>query len=365
MIAPPAIPVSYPHRGYKMIESLEIKNFRCFEHIHLTDLKTVNLIVGRNASGKTALLEALYFTFGNPALTLKLKGWRGIAAPIQITDMAESRSAVWRDLFINFDRTQIITINIKGSSDVARNVKIACRGTDTQVASFKHGKAAIKSVPPIEFEYKIGVKTFKAEPIFMEGTVVFKNAPEPLEASFFSSAMPLDPQESAVHFSSLSRRGKHEPIVVAMHKMFPVISNLSIELNDKVPMVYATLSNADEKVPLGLLSAGVSKIFAYLVAIANQPKGFMLIDEIENGLHYELLPKAWELFYEFADLYGTQLFVSTHSLENLKAVLPIIETNENGFSLIRIEKDLSRPTVAKQFTGKKLKHALEQDIDPR
>jgi AAA15 family ATPase/GTPase len=41
-----------------MTESFEVKNFRCFESLKLTNLKTVNVITGYNASGKSALLEA-------------------------------------------------------------------------------------------------------------------------------------------------------------------------------------------------------------------------------------------------------------------------------------------------------------------
>jgi hypothetical protein len=46
--------------GYRMIDTIEIKNFRCFDRANLEDLKTVNLVVGRNGSGKTAFLEALF-----------------------------------------------------------------------------------------------------------------------------------------------------------------------------------------------------------------------------------------------------------------------------------------------------------------
>src|SRR5712691_9034679 len=46
-------------RSYRMIESFEISNFRCFETLSLSGLSRVNVITGANASGKSALLEAL------------------------------------------------------------------------------------------------------------------------------------------------------------------------------------------------------------------------------------------------------------------------------------------------------------------
>ena len=43
------------------IEQLEITNFRNFESIRLTPSPTINAIIGNNGSGKTSLLEAIYF----------------------------------------------------------------------------------------------------------------------------------------------------------------------------------------------------------------------------------------------------------------------------------------------------------------
>src|SRR5208337_2555972 len=47
-------------KGYRMIRSIDIENFRCFEKLTLGDLTRVNVVTGSNASGKSALLEAIY-----------------------------------------------------------------------------------------------------------------------------------------------------------------------------------------------------------------------------------------------------------------------------------------------------------------
>ncbi len=43
------------------LSQLQIKNFRNLENIQLTPVKGVNLILGDNASGKTSLLESIYY----------------------------------------------------------------------------------------------------------------------------------------------------------------------------------------------------------------------------------------------------------------------------------------------------------------
>ena len=47
--------------GNRVIRNLRISNFRCFESAFLEDCRTINVIVGPNASGKTALLESIFF----------------------------------------------------------------------------------------------------------------------------------------------------------------------------------------------------------------------------------------------------------------------------------------------------------------
>ncbi len=48
-----------------LLDSLEIKGYRCFEHLTIEKLGRVNLIVGKNNVGKTALLEALWIYANN------------------------------------------------------------------------------------------------------------------------------------------------------------------------------------------------------------------------------------------------------------------------------------------------------------
>ena len=42
-----------------MLKELHISNYRLFDELHIPDLGQVNLIAGKNNTGKTALLEAL------------------------------------------------------------------------------------------------------------------------------------------------------------------------------------------------------------------------------------------------------------------------------------------------------------------
>src|SRR5436190_8957836 len=60
--------------GTLILNSLEIRNFRCFKHLQIERLGRVNLIVGKNNVGKSSFLEALalYASRGNPRVIWQL-----------------------------------------------------------------------------------------------------------------------------------------------------------------------------------------------------------------------------------------------------------------------------------------------------
>src|SRR5260370_36390854 len=66
-----------------MFKHFAIQNFRCFAGLHLKQLERVNLIAGKNNTGKTALVEAIHL-HNNPAnwqLPIEINKTRGIANP--------------------------------------------------------------------------------------------------------------------------------------------------------------------------------------------------------------------------------------------------------------------------------------------
>ena len=50
--------------GENMITTLNIHNFRCFPDLSVTDMAPITLLGGRNNSGKSAILEAIFLAFG-------------------------------------------------------------------------------------------------------------------------------------------------------------------------------------------------------------------------------------------------------------------------------------------------------------
>ena len=59
--------------GGGVIDNLTIQNFRLFESLEVKGIKRVNLIVGRNNAGKSALLEAFQLYFSQFSIVVILR----------------------------------------------------------------------------------------------------------------------------------------------------------------------------------------------------------------------------------------------------------------------------------------------------
>jgi hypothetical protein len=183
-----------------------------------------------------------------------------------------------------------------------------------------------------------------------------------LATEFFASSWLLNPQQNAQWFSQLSLENREREVVEAVKREFsPLITDISVlSLAQFIPgSVYAMVPFIQTKIPLSLLSAGITKFFSILAAILYRNHGVVLIDEVENGLYYERLPALWQTMLKLARENDTQIFVSTHSYECLQALAPTIEKNEAEFMLFRAERNDGASSVA-QFEGREFEAALSK-----
>lgn len=351
-------------RGYRMIHSVNIQNFRCFDSVNLVDCPRINLIVGRNASGKTAFLEALFLASGaSPELAIRLKNWRGQPA-ISVSAEQTAYEGQWKDLFHNFNQKQEISIQFHGSSGFGRSLKILYvpKTVITVPISADTGTAA-KGIVPLTFIYRgeDNREYQSSMDVTSSGLQMEAIALPPIHAHFFGSQIPLNPQQYANLFSDLSIQKKQSEIVDALREEFHFIEDIGVEAGD---LLYASVEHLSDKVQVGVLSAGIYKLLCILLLIGRPSMGIILIDEIENGFYYDMLPSIWRLILQFAKKYEVQVFASTHSRECLEAAADVAKEQSKEFGVIRAVK-ANGVAELRQFDGKRLVDAINEGIEIR
>ena len=349
-----------------MIESVTVENFRCYERLRLTGLRRVNVIVGKNGSGKTALLESLFLAAtGHPQIPLRFRVYRNMGEPVISLERA-GFEALWKDLFFRFDDRRVISLSISGSPENTRSARIYYSSAEEEMM-IPLGKKPEDStaIVPLRFEYHDASNetTEFVVSLGQEGLSI-KGAAPTMEMSYYPSSMKANPQEAAKRFSELSKTRRAGRVGDTLSRIYEFVEDLSIEVSGQSPFLYASVRGMPEKMKVSLVSEGVFRLMSYLLGIASQPKGVILIDEIENGFYYETFPKVWHALFEFCTEYDTQLFVSSHSLECLTAIADFAKGREDHFALLRTVRENGNYAV-RQITGEGFRDAIDAGLDIR
>jgi AAA15 family ATPase/GTPase len=98
---------------------IEIENFKLFKKFQINNLSRVNLVAGKNNSGKSTLLEAIWLFFGrhlttSPFVTTHIG--RGM-------DVWEVNDSLWMPLFNDFDLKRTLMINVI-EDNINKNLKL-------------------------------------------------------------------------------------------------------------------------------------------------------------------------------------------------------------------------------------------------
>jgi ABC-type lipoprotein export system ATPase subunit len=365
-------PGEYGTATDQMVDSFTIENFRSFKEVKVERCGLINILVGDNGSGKTALLEALFLAAGvSPELTLRTRSWRGLEGRMSGTH-EDIHEALWADLFFKFQTSKPARIALKGARDHTRSVtvKLFPQGHLRVIApTRKESGAPVRVVPdpsPIEFVWSIqGRGSFSVKPTFDGEKLNIPPVPEThVRGSFFAANRTAPGPEVSNHFSQLSRTFHEEEFIERFNALYPNIKDLSLEMSGGSTMLFARVDGLPQRIPLSLASGGMSKLAAILLAMPQQAGGIVLVDEIENGFYHKRMPQIWETLLDFARLYKCQLFVSSHSVECLAAAASLAAKNPGDFAVMRTVLE-SDGTKVRQFSGETFVDAIQEQIEVR
>lgn len=352
-----------------MIDELKVENFRCIKDLSIKDLKRINVIVGKNATGKTSLLESLFIVKGgNPEIILRVKGWRGGLSKFEISaDRKQSFEYFFKEFFLNMDTNLQVSISLYSEGVPKRSVRIYFRREDEETLTIPldgfETKGNIWPTFIMEWTDHSG-KTTKTTAKVTENGLEVKNRVFPENAIFLSSERLFNTAENAKRFSELSKIGKEAMVVEAVKQEFPFIERLSVEAEGNEWAIFAKLHSLTEKIPISQVSSGVNKFLGILLALTEYEGGILLIDEIENGFYHNRLSSMLKIFHSFCNKQDTQLFITTHSMEFIESLFPSIEGNPDDFSLIRT--DLKNHIFkVDHFMGEELLSVIKQGVDIR
>lgn len=339
-----------------MYELFEVRNFRCFHELALTDLERVNLIAGVNNIGKTALLEALFLHCGayNPELALHINAFRGIKREkVEFTSWA---TTPWDSLFSGFDTSRVVELVGKDHVTGHRSLRLKVVREPGELAKIRQIiqsgpdraeggplSSEVAQVLELESQERKQGRRKQSRKYYM---ILSPNGlriepfppPPPFPASFLPARARVPVNEEAERFSNLEVTGRQEVVLKALQVIEPRLRRLTMVVVGGVPMLHGDIG-LGKLVPLPVMGEGMARLASLVLAIGNASDGVVLVDEIENGLHHSILPKVWRAIGEVAREFNTQVFATTHSLECIVAAhRAFSESGSYDFRLHRLER---------------------------
>ncbi|AYQ33989.1 ATP/GTP-binding protein [Runella sp. SP2] len=309
-----------------MLQSIEIENFRCFEKASISGFEQINLITGKNNSGKTALLEAIYL--------LLSCDYKGLTST---TRQSEKDVEKEKNLFYNqLTHKPIQIISYVGTES----------GIHFQLSSTSPKQHFFNEIDTL----KNGQKQYinNSFHIGIAHTFVFDKYNQlPVSGSLTSLLDYWD------------KKGEKFRVLEALKIIDS--SLMDIRTFATFPdVLYLQKQGSSEYQPIYYLGDAVQKIVRYVINILNNYPNkdvlnVLLLDEIENGIHYTAQAEVWRMLMKLCKHYNIQLFATTHSLEMIKAFQSVCAEKE--FVGMGGYFELGRSPKNQQIIG--VKHDLE------
>lgn len=332
-----------------MLSEFKIKGFRCFKDFRVSSLRRVNVFSGLNNSGKTSLLEALflYFSPHNSQNFLRINGFRGIE------QMSLDYDILFGGNFFNFDTSQNIILDGSDDNDLGLSYAVHFRTTPSVSLIMPQDLSKPSSVDNGKLkDMEIILKTEDHQEFFcsrltMTGnglkTESNKDLAFQIKPGIFLSTAARIPAENQKRFSDLSRKGNQGALIDALKILEPRIKALEILEYGGTPLIHGDIG-IGTKIPLQYMGDGILRLLSILLAISDAPKGVVLVDELDSGLHYTALESVWKAIGKAASDNDVQVFATTHSRECVMSGHKAFSEKPDDFSFFRVDVDEDRQT---------------------
>lgn len=329
--------------------SLRIQNFRCFEDLHLNDLARINLIAGKNNTGKTSLLEAISILAGYVEGDVFFRY-------LKLTD--------WKLIFYQLDLSLQPTIAgkfLKDEDELTYRVEMGTPET------YKKKEPSRYFNPRFSVAFYIGTSEEPYVFDYRSGSVpvIDTSFSPPFPMVRLSAHQPVALEDSARRFSKMPKPFRQDVLLPALRVLEPRLVDLELHYENDPPIVYGYVG-LPEAIPLALMGEGIDRIASLVLAIGSASGGVVLIDEIENGLHYSVLTDVWKAIALAAREFDVQIFATTHSLEMISAAhRAFSEETVYDFRLHRLDRKPTGEISSVTFDQEHLETAEEMNLEVR
>lgn len=379
-----------------MIPSLHISGFKLFRDLELPKLGSLNLFVGKNNTGKTCLLEAVeLYASSSPWDILRVASRRepdgskrGRIGRYDPFELEESLRPLM-NLF-HRERGHILRPHIQlRAEDLDANLELRCEPFLADILEHEEMSAEAEKLAPSSRQrhlghllgegFTIARGRKRSKPHFFERYL----RRLPISEEMMKEEGWLHPDVAPVAFlpargftnseakrlwDKASLADKDELLLDWLRFVEPEVRDLRYlsDSDSGADLPYLKINSDRGRTPLSSMGDGLTRLFHIGLAMANASGGILLIDEFENGLHWEVQEQLWKALFQAASHFGVQVFATTHSKDCIQAFVEaqrdrLIPSASYVYRLERRDEDIH----AHEFSPQGLEAAIRQGIEVR
>lgn len=363
-----------------MLPSLYIKNYRNLKELTINSLSRINLISGKNNTGKTSILEALslYANKGSIESILQTLTQRGEYLGNSSRDDVEVQNANVKILSYLFNNRKysfgVEDRIIIGSSDLNDSLSFRFVKYIDREELNESGNSMVRRRTIIEKDdsdnYSIG---FESKISGLSVVIPIDRPFTHFSLSSINVAKNQFVRTNSIHkntngtlFDNIALTDKEQYLIDALKIIEPQTERIAFIEMGRIRIAVMKLSNSAEIIPLSSMGDGLNRILTIILALVNCTDGYLLIDEFENGLHYTVQDQLWEIVFKLAANLNIQVFATTHSNDCIASFTRILNKVPNKAlgQYIRLD-NVNGEIKEVSFSPSELDIANNQDIEIR
>lgn len=350
-----------------MFESLTIQNFRLFRDFQIKGLSRVNLIVGKNNTAKSSLLQAINLLAQWPPVLGYFDEFFRMLETRGETSFAESevgRIRVYqlRHLFSGHQIELGSAIHLKVEGLPSFNLEIVATQKEPEKSNGNQSTHKLPTQIQIRSDQDKGWVNID---INSSGDTVFKTPivdSDPLRGvkTHYITTHGVDYEYLSKLWDQVQLTPKEDDVLRALQIIEPDIQRIAFQTSHAGIVV--RLKNQDP-IPLGSLGDGIHRILGIGMTLVSASNGFLLVDEIDTGLHYRVITDMWKLILKTAESLNVQVFATTHSWDCVRSFAEALQMQENKNigALFRLER-MGEDIEAVKYTVEDLAFVMSQNI---
>lgn len=369
------------------IKTLEINGFRALNDMKIDGLGKVNLITGKNNSGKSSLLEAIRILVTGGALKtlheiLNYREELGSSADSERTYLP-TELAPFCNLFNGFPDLSSskhgFSIVASGTlpasiSRISANINWFVRKIDSERQGISYESASgdmfddVDSFPALDMDIAGRKRIIPFDRLQRRYPMRADSESSPVPCVYLDPFSSRSTSQMGVLWDAIALTNAEQEIVEALKVISADIQAVSMigsdERNTRPRTAIAKSSRYPSPIPLRTFGDGVNRLFGVILSLCNARNGVLLVDEIENGLHFSVQTEIWRTIFRLANNLNVQVYATSHSWDCVRAFQKAArESPENGVLVrLSVKDETIIPTL---FTENELEIVTRDQVEVR